>query len=81
MMKPFGKAMFNKKLYYILLLCQNKKISSQLITFFIHLNSILNDKLSKIKTGDKDALNRISQNVKVSDKFQADNFDLGLDAK
>jgi len=34
------------------------------------------DLLSKIKTGDKDALKRISQNVKVSDKFQADNFDL-----
>ncbi len=34
------------------------------------------DILSKIKTGDKDALKRISQNVKVSDKFQTDNFDL-----
>jgi hypothetical protein len=34
------------------------------------------DLLSKIKTGDKDALKRISQNVNVSDKFQADNFDL-----
>lgn len=34
------------------------------------------DLLSKIKTGDKVALKRISQNVKVSDKFQANNFDL-----
>lgn len=34
------------------------------------------DLLSKIKSGDKDALKRINQNVKVSDKFQADNFDL-----
>lgn len=34
------------------------------------------DLLSKIKTGDKDALKRISQNVKVTDKFQAENFDL-----
>ena len=34
------------------------------------------DLLSKIKTGDKDALKRMSQNVKVTDKFQADNFDL-----
>lgn len=34
------------------------------------------DLLSKIKSGDQNALKRISQNVKVSDKFQADNFDL-----
>ncbi len=34
------------------------------------------DLLSKIKTGDQDALKRIRQNVKVSDKFQVDNFDL-----
>jgi dsDNA-binding SOS-regulon protein len=34
------------------------------------------DLLSKIKTGDKDALKRINQNLKVSDKFKADNFDL-----
>lgn len=34
------------------------------------------DLLSKLKSGDKDALKRIGQNVKVSDKFQADNFDL-----
>lgn len=34
------------------------------------------DLLSKIKTGDKDALKRINQNIKASDKFKADNFDL-----
>jgi len=34
------------------------------------------DLLSKIKTGDKDALKRIAQNVKVTDKYQIDNFDL-----
>ena len=34
------------------------------------------DILSKIKTGDKDALKRVGQNIKVTDKFQADNFDL-----
>ncbi|MCK9452124.1 MAG: SNF2-related protein [Bacteroidales bacterium] len=34
------------------------------------------DLLSKLKTGDKDALKRIQQNVLVSDKFQPDNFDL-----
>jgi len=34
------------------------------------------DLLSKIKTGDKDALQRIRQNVKVTDKYQIDNFDL-----
>jgi ERCC4-related helicase len=34
------------------------------------------DLLSKIKTGDKAALKRLSQNVKVTDKFRAENFDL-----
>ncbi len=34
------------------------------------------DILSKIKTGDKDALKRLNQNIKVTDKFQVDNFDL-----
>jgi ERCC4-related helicase len=34
------------------------------------------DLLSKIKIGDKDALKRVNQNVKVTDKFQVDNFDL-----
>lgn len=34
------------------------------------------DLLSKIKSGDQDALKRMAQNVKVLDKFQADNFDL-----
>ncbi len=34
------------------------------------------DLLAKLKTGDKDALKRIGQNVKVTDKFQVDNFDL-----
>ncbi len=34
------------------------------------------DLLSKIKTGDKDALKRIAQNIKVTDKYQIDNFDL-----
>lgn len=34
------------------------------------------DLLTKLKTGDKDAIKRISQDVKVSDKYQADNFDL-----
>jgi len=34
------------------------------------------DLLSKIKTGDKDALKRIAQNVKVTDKYKIDNFDL-----
>ena len=34
------------------------------------------DLLSKIKSGDQDALKRIAQNVKVSDKYQVDNFDL-----
>lgn len=34
------------------------------------------DLLSKIKSGDKDALKRVKQNIKVNDKFQIDNFDL-----
>lgn len=34
------------------------------------------DLLSKLKTGDREAKKRITQNVKVSDKFKADNFDL-----
>jgi ERCC4-related helicase len=34
------------------------------------------DLLSKIKSGDQDALKRISQNVKVSEKYKVDNFDL-----
>ena len=34
------------------------------------------DLLSKIKFGDTSALNRVKQNVKVSDKYKADNFDL-----
>ncbi len=34
------------------------------------------DLLAKLKTGDKDALNRINRNEKVSDKFKTDNFDL-----
>jgi len=34
------------------------------------------DLLSKIKSGDKNALKRIAQNMKVTDKFQIDNFDL-----
>lgn len=34
------------------------------------------DLLSKLRKGDKDALSRIKQNVKVDEKFQLDNFDL-----
>lgn len=34
------------------------------------------DLLSKLKKGDKDALSRVKQNVKVDEKFQLDNFDL-----
>jgi len=32
--------------------------------------------LSKLRKGDKDALSRVKQNVKVDEKFQLDNFDL-----
>ncbi len=34
------------------------------------------DLLSKLKTGDKEAIKSINQNIKVSDKYQVDNFDL-----
>ncbi len=34
------------------------------------------DILAKLKTGDKNALKRIKQNTKVSDKYKMDNFDL-----
>src|SRR5690606_1588344 len=34
------------------------------------------DLLSKLKTGDKTALSRIKENVKVDEKFQLENFDL-----
>lgn len=34
------------------------------------------DLLSKLRKGDKDALSRVKQNVKVEEKFQLDNFDL-----
>jgi len=34
------------------------------------------DWLNKLKTGDGSALKRIQQNVKVTDKYQANNFDL-----
>lgn len=34
------------------------------------------DLLSKLRKGDKDALSRVKQNVKVDEKFQPDNFDL-----
>lgn len=34
------------------------------------------DLLSKLRKGDKDALSRVKQNVKVDEKFQLDNFDL-----
>ena len=34
------------------------------------------DLLSKLRKGDKDALSRVKQNVKVDKKFQLDNFDL-----
>lgn len=34
------------------------------------------DLLSKLRKGDKDALLRVKQNIKVDEKFQLDNFDL-----
>jgi superfamily II DNA or RNA helicase len=34
------------------------------------------DILSKIRTGDTDAINRIRQNINVNDKYQPENFDL-----
>lgn len=34
------------------------------------------DLLSKIRKGDKNALSRVKQNIKVDEKFQLDNFDL-----
>lgn len=34
------------------------------------------DLLSKLRKGDKEALSRIKQNIKVDEKFQIDNFDL-----
>jgi ERCC4-related helicase len=34
------------------------------------------DLLSKLRKGDKDALTRVKQNVKVDEKFKLDNFDL-----
>lgn len=34
------------------------------------------DLLSKLRKGDKDALSRVKQNIKVDEKFQLDNFDL-----
>lgn len=34
------------------------------------------DLLSKLRKGDKNALSRVKQNVKVDEKFQLDNFDL-----
>lgn len=40
------------------------------------MGSEAKDLLSKIKSGDKDALKRIRQNIKVNDKYQIDNFDL-----
>ena len=40
------------------------------------MGSEAKDLLSKIKFGDKDALKRVRQNIKVNDKYQIDNFDL-----
>jgi hypothetical protein len=34
------------------------------------------DLLSKLRKGDKNALSRVKQNIKVEEKFQLDNFDL-----
>jgi len=34
------------------------------------------DLLSKLRSGDKDSLNRVRQNLKVEEKFQLENFDL-----
>lgn len=34
------------------------------------------DVLSKLRRGNKDAINRIKENKKVSEKYQLDNFDL-----
>jgi len=34
------------------------------------------DLLSKLRKGDKDALSRVKQNIKVDEKFKLDNFDL-----
>jgi hypothetical protein len=34
------------------------------------------DLLSKLRKGDKNALSRVKQNIKVEGKFQLDNFDL-----
>lgn len=40
------------------------------------MGSEAKDLLSKLRKGDKDALSRVKQNVKVNEKFQLDNFDL-----
>ncbi len=34
------------------------------------------DILSKLRKGDKKAISRVKENVKVNEKFQLDNFDL-----
>jgi hypothetical protein len=34
------------------------------------------DILQKLKTGDKNAVDRVKQNIKVTDKYKAENFDL-----
>jgi hypothetical protein len=36
----------------------------------------IRDLLSKLRKGDKDALTRVKENVKVDEKYQLDNFDL-----
>ncbi len=40
------------------------------------MGSEAKDLLSKLRKGDKDALSRVKQNVKVNEKFQLENFDL-----
>jgi ERCC4-related helicase len=40
------------------------------------MGSEAKDILSKLRKGDKDALSRVKENVKVDEKFQLDNFDL-----
>lgn len=40
------------------------------------MGSEAKDLLSKLRRGDKDALTRIKQNIKVDEKFQLNNFDL-----
>jgi ERCC4-related helicase len=57
----------------------NQAVDEQIMedgTFKKVMGAEAKDLLSKLRKGDKNALSRVKQNIKVEEKFQLDNFDL-----